>query len=54
MLLISAMAFYASYVLGAEHFWWSYTLLVIAGSFMHASTVPWAVSKSGRRRSTRW
>jgi len=39
-LLIASIAFYASYVLGAEHFWWSYTLLVIAGACMYAPYGP--------------
>ena len=39
-LLVASIAFYASYVLGAEHFWWSYTLLVIAGACMYAPYGP--------------
>lgn len=39
-LLIAALAFYGSYVLGTEHFWWSYTLLVIAGACMYAPYGP--------------
>lgn len=35
-LLLAALAFYASYALGTTHFWWSYTLLVIAGACMYA------------------
>ena len=39
-LLIASVAFYASYMLGAEHFWWSYALLVIAGGCMYAPYGP--------------
>jgi nitrate/nitrite transporter NarK len=39
-LLIASIAFYASYLLGAEHFWWSYSLLVIAGACMYAPYGP--------------
>ncbi|QQZ39693.1 MFS transporter [Pseudomonas sp. SK3(2021)] len=39
-LLIASFAFYGSYLLGAEHFWWSYTLLVIAGACMYAPYGP--------------
>ena len=39
-LLIASIAFYGSYTLGAEHFWWSYTLLVIAGACMYAPYGP--------------
>ncbi|WPX17087.1 MFS transporter [Pseudomonas sp. 10S4] len=39
-LLIASIAFYGSYALGAEHFWWSYTLLVIAGACMYAPYGP--------------
>lgn len=39
-LLIASIAFYASYALGAEHFWWSYALLVIAGACMYAPYGP--------------
>ena len=39
-LLIASIAFYGSYALGAEHFWLSYTLLVIAGACMYAPYGP--------------
>ncbi|MDH0649872.1 MFS transporter [Pseudomonas sp. GD03858] len=39
-LLIAALAFYGSYSLGTEHFWWSYALLVIAGACMYAPYGP--------------
>ena len=39
-LLIASIAFYASYMLGAEHFWWSYALLVVAGGCMYAPYGP--------------
>ncbi|MFP3560354.1 MFS transporter, partial [Paraburkholderia sp. SIMBA_049] len=39
-LLIAALAFYGSYALGSEHFWWSYALLVIAGACMYAPYGP--------------
>ena len=39
-LLIASFAFYGSYALGAEHFWLSYTLLVIAGACMYAPYGP--------------
>ncbi|NWB96650.1 MFS transporter [Pseudomonas gingeri] len=39
-LLVASVAFYASYALGAEHFWWSYSLLVIAGACMYAPYGP--------------
>ena len=39
-LLIASIAFYGSYMLGAEHFWWSYVLLVIAGGCMYAPYGP--------------
>ncbi|MBO0369607.1 MFS transporter [Pseudomonas putida] len=39
-LLIAALAFYGSYALGSEHFWWSYSLLVLAGAFMYAPYGP--------------
>ncbi len=39
-LLIASIAFYGSYALGAEHFWWSYALLVIAGACMYAPYGP--------------
>ncbi len=39
-LLLAALAFYGSYALGIEHFWWSYALLVIAGACMYAPYGP--------------
>ncbi|KMN16160.1 MFS transporter [Pseudomonas weihenstephanensis] len=39
-LLIASIAFYGSYALGAEHFWLSYTLLVVAGACMYAPYGP--------------
>ena len=40
MLLMGAIAFYGSYLLGAEHFWLSFVLLVIAGMMMYAPYGP--------------
>lgn len=34
-LLVGALAFYLSYLLGAEHFWLSYALLIVAGASMY-------------------
>jgi sugar phosphate permease len=39
-LLIGAVAFYASYAIGTEHFWISFVLLVIAGGAMYAPYGP--------------
>jgi sugar phosphate permease len=39
-LLIGAAAFYGSYLLGPDHFWLSFTLLVIAGGAMYAPYGP--------------
>ena len=39
-LLLAAVAFYASYALGSQHFWWSYGLLVVAGACMYAPYGP--------------
>lgn len=39
-LLVAAVAFYGSYALGSEHFWWSYSLLVLAGACMYAPYGP--------------
>jgi len=39
-LLIGALAFYGSYLLGADHFWLSFVLLVIAGGAMYAPYGP--------------
>jgi sugar phosphate permease len=35
-LLIGAIAFYSSYLIGSNNFWMSFTLLVIAGAMMYA------------------
>ncbi|MEA9389971.1 MFS transporter [Acerihabitans sp. TG2] len=40
LLLIGALAFIGSYLLGAHHFWGSYALLVIAGAAMYAPYGP--------------
>lgn len=40
LLLLAAIAFYASYLLGPDHFWWSFVLLVIAGMMMYAPYGP--------------
>jgi sugar phosphate permease len=39
-LLVGALAFYGSYLLGASNFWLSFTLLVIAGGAMYAPYGP--------------
>ncbi|MBA1249476.1 MULTISPECIES: MFS transporter [Pseudomonas] len=39
-LLIASLAFAGSFMLGTQHFWWSYTLLVIAGACMYAPYGP--------------
>ncbi len=39
-LLIGAIAFYCSYLIGTDHFWWSFILLVIAGGAMYAPYGP--------------
>lgn len=39
-LLIGALAFIASYLVGSQHFWVSYVLLVIAGAAMYAPYGP--------------
>lgn len=39
-LLVGAVAFYGSYLVGIEHFWVSYTLLIIAGGMMYAPYGP--------------
>ncbi|MVM29208.1 MFS transporter [Spirosoma sp. HMF4905] len=39
-LLIGALAFYGSYLLGADHFWLSFALLIIAGGAMYAPYGP--------------
>src|SRR3954468_619433 len=40
-LLISAIAFYASYLVGPNHFWFSFLLLVIAGASMYSCYGPY-------------
>lgn len=40
LLLIAACAFIGSRAVGADHFWMSYTLLVIAGAAMYAPYGP--------------
>lgn len=39
-LLIGAVAFYSSYLIGTDHFWLSYMLLIIAGGAMYAPYGP--------------
>ena len=39
-LLLGALAFYGSYLLGTDHFWLSYALLVIAGGAMYTPYGP--------------
>ncbi|MCC3380488.1 MFS transporter [Paenibacillus farraposensis] len=39
-LMVGAVAFYASYLLGADHFWISFILLIIAGAAMYAPYGP--------------
>ena len=39
-LLVGAIAFYGSYLLGGSNYWFSYTLLVIAGGVMYAPYGP--------------
>ncbi len=39
-LLLGALALYGSYLIGSGHFWWSFTLLVIAGGAMYAPYGP--------------
>lgn len=39
-LLVGALAFYGSYLLGTDHFWWSFVLLIIAGGAMYAPYGP--------------
>ena len=43
-LLIASIAFYGSYALGAEHFWWSYTLLVIVPEILPANVAGGAMA----------
>jgi MFS family permease len=40
MLLTGALAFYGSYLIGADHFWLSFVLLVVAGMMMYAPYGP--------------
>ncbi|GAB4039401.1 MFS transporter [Spirosoma jeollabukense] len=39
-LLLGALAFYASYLVGTDHFWLSFVLLIIAGGAMYAPYGP--------------
>jgi sugar phosphate permease len=39
-LLVAAIAFYASYMIGSSHFWLSFVLLIIAGGAMYAPYGP--------------
>jgi sugar phosphate permease len=39
-LLLGALAFYGSYLIGANHFWLSFVLLIIAGGAMYAPYGP--------------
>ncbi|MBW7891134.1 MAG: MFS transporter, partial [Chitinophagaceae bacterium] len=39
-LLIGSIAFYGSYLLGTDHFWMSFVLLIIAGGAMYAPYGP--------------
>jgi sugar phosphate permease len=39
-LLIASFAFYASYLIGPDHFWFSFVLLIIAGGAMYAPYGP--------------
>jgi len=39
-LLVAAVAFLGSFLIGSGHFWWSYSLLVIAGAAMYAPYGP--------------
>ncbi len=40
-LLLGAVAFYASYLFGGQHFWWSFAALVIAAAGMYAPYGPY-------------
>ncbi|AVJ15671.1 MFS transporter [Serratia rhizosphaerae] len=40
LLLVGALAFFGSYAVGADHFWVSYGLLVVAGAAMYAPYGP--------------
>ncbi|SEL69837.1 MFS transporter [Parapedobacter koreensis] len=39
-LLLGALALYGSYLVGSDHFWWSFILLVVAGGAMYAPYGP--------------
>ncbi|HZX72998.1 MAG TPA: MFS transporter [Cyclobacteriaceae bacterium] len=43
-LMMGAIAFYASYLVGADHFWISFALLVVAGAAMYAPYGPFFAS----------
>jgi sugar phosphate permease len=40
LLLVSAVAFYGSYLVGQDHFWWSFVLLTIAGGAIYTPYGP--------------
>lgn len=40
LLLIASLAFFTSYAIGAQHFWVSYALLVVAAACMYAPYGP--------------
>jgi nitrate/nitrite transporter NarK len=40
-LLLGALAFYASYLLGGDHFWWSFLALIVAAAAMYAPYGPY-------------
>ncbi|HEY6962156.1 MAG TPA: MFS transporter [Gaiellaceae bacterium] len=40
-LFVGAAAFFASYLVGTGHFWWSFALLVVAGAAMYAPYGPY-------------
>ncbi|NDL65849.1 MFS transporter [Acerihabitans arboris] len=40
LLLIASATFFMSYMIGNEHFWWSYALLVVAAACMYAPYGP--------------
>lgn len=40
LLLVGAFAFFGSFLVGPDHFWWAYTLLIIAGASMYAPYGP--------------
>jgi len=40
-LLLGAVAFYASYLIGGQHFWWSFVALIVAAAGMYAPYGPY-------------